>query len=109
MITVVVVLPSLVLESGGTVAPTDVSMAIHNKVLAKSEATRQRPATLECCIEDHATEHGAHGGVSHLCNGNTEEIGFNPHRKRVVRRSDIVFVAAAICACVALLVWTVLG
>jgi len=36
-------------------------------------------------------------------------MGFNPHRKQVARRSDIVFVAAAVCACVALLLWAVLG
>jgi len=41
--------------------------------------------------------------------GHTGTIGFNPHRKRIARRSDIVFVGAAVAACVALLLWTVLG
>jgi len=41
--------------------------------------------------------------------GNTEAIGFNPHRRRVARRSDIVFVGAAIVACVVLVVWTMFG
>ena len=41
--------------------------------------------------------------------GNTKQIGFNPHRKRVARRSDIVFVGAAIAVCVVLVVWTMFG
>jgi len=36
-------------------------------------------------------------------------MGFNPHRKRVARRSDIVFVAAAAVLCTALVLWTLLG
>jgi hypothetical protein len=36
-------------------------------------------------------------------------VGFNPNRRRVARRSDIVFVVAAVLAVVALLAWTVLG
>ena len=41
--------------------------------------------------------------------GNTEQIGFNPPRKRVARRSDILFVGAAIAACVVLVLWTMFG
>ena len=40
---------------------------------------------------------------------NTEGMGLNPHRKRVVRTSDYFFVATAAIACVALLVWAFLG
>jgi len=36
-------------------------------------------------------------------------MGFNPHRRRVARRSDIVFVVAAVVAVVGLLVWALLG
>jgi len=36
-------------------------------------------------------------------------MGFNPHRKRVARRSDIVFVAAAAAISIALVLWTLLG
>jgi hypothetical protein len=32
-------------------------------------------------------------------------MGFDPHRKRVARRTDYVFVAAAVLAVVALLAW----
>jgi hypothetical protein len=39
----------------------------------------------------------------------TDPMGFNPHRKRVARRSDIVFVAAAMVACVVLVAWTLFG
>jgi hypothetical protein len=39
----------------------------------------------------------------------TERMGFNPHRKRVARRSDIVFVGAAAVLCIALVLWTLLG
>jgi len=39
----------------------------------------------------------------------TDPMGFNPHRKRVARRSDIVFVASAALATVAVVVWTLLG
>jgi hypothetical protein len=36
-------------------------------------------------------------------------MGLNPHRKHVKRKSDIVFVAAAILASAALVVWAFLG
>jgi hypothetical protein len=36
-------------------------------------------------------------------------MGMNPHRKRVPRTSDYVFVGAAALACVALLVWAFLA
>jgi len=36
-------------------------------------------------------------------------MGFNPHRKRVRRVSDYVFVAAAILAAVGLVIWAFLG
>jgi len=36
-------------------------------------------------------------------------MGFNPHRKRVRRASDYVFVAAAVLAAIALVVWAFLG
>jgi hypothetical protein len=36
-------------------------------------------------------------------------MGFNPHRKRVARATDFVFVGAAVIAVVALLVWALLG
>jgi len=36
-------------------------------------------------------------------------MGFNPHRKRVTRRSDIVFVAGAVIAVIALLAWALIG
>jgi len=36
-------------------------------------------------------------------------MGFNPHRKRVARRSDYVFVGAAAALCIALVLWTLLG
>jgi hypothetical protein len=36
-------------------------------------------------------------------------MGFDPNRRRVPRRSDTVFVAAAIVVCIALVLWTVLG
>jgi hypothetical protein len=39
----------------------------------------------------------------------TEGMGFNPNRRRVARRTDIVFVAAAVVAVVVLLAWTVFG
>jgi hypothetical protein len=39
----------------------------------------------------------------------TEGMGFNPHRKRVARRSDYVFVGAAAVLCLGLLLWTMLG
>jgi hypothetical protein len=39
----------------------------------------------------------------------TDAMGFNPHRKRVPRTSDYVFVGAAAVACLALILWTVLG
>jgi len=39
----------------------------------------------------------------------TDGMGFNPHRKRVARPTDIVFVAAAMVVVLALLAWAVLG
>jgi len=39
----------------------------------------------------------------------TDPMGFNPHRRRVARRTDIVFVASAVLACVGLVLWTLLG
>jgi hypothetical protein len=36
-------------------------------------------------------------------------MGFNPHRKRVARTTDFIFVGAAVIAVVALLVWALLG
>jgi hypothetical protein len=36
-------------------------------------------------------------------------MGFNPHRKRVRRASDYVFVAAAVLAAIALVAWAFLG
>ena len=39
----------------------------------------------------------------------TEGMGLNPHRKRVVRTGDYFFVATAAVACVALLVWAFFG
>jgi hypothetical protein len=36
-------------------------------------------------------------------------MGFNPHRKQRRRPTDIVFVAAAVVACVALVAWGFLG
>ena len=35
----------------------------------------------------------------------TDDMGFDPHRKHVPRRADYVFVAAAIVAVVALVAW----
>lgn len=32
-------------------------------------------------------------------------MGFDPNRKRVARRSDVVFVAGAVIAVIALLAW----
>lgn len=36
-------------------------------------------------------------------------VGYNPYRKHVARRSDIIFVAAAIAIAAALVAWAVLG
>jgi hypothetical protein len=36
-------------------------------------------------------------------------VGYNPFRKRVKRRSDIVVVAAALAVIVALVVWATFG
>lgn len=41
--------------------------------------------------------------------GDTDGMGFNPNRKRVARRTDIVFVAAAVIAVIALVAWTAFG
>jgi hypothetical protein len=35
----------------------------------------------------------------------TDGMGFNPHRKRVARRADYVFVGAAILAVIAMVAW----
>jgi hypothetical protein len=39
----------------------------------------------------------------------TGVMGFDPNRRRVPRRSDYLFVAAAVVAVVVLLAWTVFG
>lgn len=36
-------------------------------------------------------------------------MGFNPNRRRVARTTDFVFVAAAVIAVIALVVWTAFG
>jgi hypothetical protein len=36
-------------------------------------------------------------------------MGFNPYRKRVVRRSDIAFVVGAIAVALACVLWVLLG
>ena len=36
-------------------------------------------------------------------------MGFNPYRKFVAKRSDYVFVVAAVVAVIGLLAWVVLG
>jgi len=36
-------------------------------------------------------------------------VGFNPFRAQVKRRSDIVFVAAALLVVIALVLWALLG
>jgi hypothetical protein len=36
-------------------------------------------------------------------------MGLNPHRTRVPRKSDVVFVVAAIALAVALVVWAFVG
>jgi hypothetical protein len=36
-------------------------------------------------------------------------MGFDPNRRRVPRRTDVVFVAAALLAAAALVVWALLG
>jgi hypothetical protein len=41
--------------------------------------------------------------------GDTEAMGFNPHRRRVARKSDYLFVGAAAAACIVLVLWTLLG
>jgi hypothetical protein len=35
-------------------------------------------------------------------------VGYNPYRKRVKRRSDVVFVGAALVVALALVLWAVL-
>ncbi|MEZ5260041.1 MAG: hypothetical protein R2705_25085 [Ilumatobacteraceae bacterium] len=35
----------------------------------------------------------------------TDGVGYNPHRKRVRRRSDYAFVGFAVLACVLLVAW----
>lgn len=37
------------------------------------------------------------------------DVGYNPYRPRVARRSDLLFVAVAIVVAVALVVWALLG
>jgi hypothetical protein len=44
-----------------------------------------------------------------MAGDDTDAMGFNPHRKRVARRTDIVFVAAAVAAVLVLLAWAVFG
>jgi hypothetical protein len=39
----------------------------------------------------------------------TEGMGFNPHRKRVKRASDVVIVASAMVAIALLVAWAFLG
>ena len=39
----------------------------------------------------------------------TEPMGFDPSRRRVSRRTDVVFVVAAVVAVVALLAWALFG
>ncbi|MFM7649394.1 MAG: hypothetical protein ACKO6O_00125 [Acidimicrobiaceae bacterium] len=39
----------------------------------------------------------------------TGGMGFDPNRRRVPRRSDYLFVAAAVVATLGLLVWTIVG
>ncbi|MEZ5273916.1 MAG: hypothetical protein R2694_16725 [Ilumatobacteraceae bacterium] len=39
----------------------------------------------------------------------TEGMGLNPHRPQRRRPSDLLFVGAAAAACLALLVWALLG
>jgi hypothetical protein len=36
-------------------------------------------------------------------------MGFNPYRKRVVRRSDIVFLVAAVVIALACVLWVLVG
>jgi hypothetical protein len=36
-------------------------------------------------------------------------MGFNPHRRRVPRASDYLFVGAAVVAAAGLVLWTVFG
>lgn len=44
-----------------------------------------------------------------MTSDDTDAMGFDPNRKRVARRSDYVFVAAAVVAVIVLLAWTVFG
>ncbi len=39
----------------------------------------------------------------------TDDMGFNPHRKRVARTSDYLFVAAAMVMVVGVVLWAVFG
>jgi len=39
----------------------------------------------------------------------TDAMGYNPHRKMVRKRGDLLFVVAAIVVAVVLLVWAFLG
>jgi hypothetical protein len=36
-------------------------------------------------------------------------VGFNPYRKRVVRRSDIAFVVGAVVVALACVLWVLVG
>jgi len=36
-------------------------------------------------------------------------VGYNPYRKRVKRRSDLLLVGAALCVIAALVLWAALG
>ena len=39
----------------------------------------------------------------------TDRVGFNPHRVQRRRRSDYVFVVAAVAAAIVLLLWALVG
>jgi hypothetical protein len=39
----------------------------------------------------------------------TDGVGFNPYRKKVVRRTDFVMLAAAVLVALALVGWAFLG
>ena len=48
-------------------------------------------------------------GVAHLLDGYRGDMGFNPFREQVKRRSDIVLVAAAFVVVGALVAWALFG
>jgi hypothetical protein len=41
--------------------------------------------------------------------GDTDGMGFNPHRKYIPRRSDYLFVTAAVVIAIALVAWALLA